>query len=392
MDTATPIALVDQLQTDLESVEAFRARHLALGVSTAKMDRAALEMLGDDLDIRVSTEGRLLDYVTETARAAGQKATRAFEHVAAWFDRTGAKELKLLREHVQQVQTRGSTPTTKTIPDRKLADELQVDGTLVTDHATHLRKLVEFGQTVTDHYAPNLLEFMGHIYGDVETSAYMRSYDEDDLAAMLDLVVHRLASTPDPALKALPLAEVKSVGGRQLFVKVPAAPASPFSKRLTGQEAKAVIAGWQARPVGLGSYALIKRTQGAARVGVVPVLELGEMLALIDELAVLADQVDRAAKIFKDVRRQERALSCVGFFNSIDEITEYTLDPATEGGGTVEVQTLDTVDRAKIELINAYLSDPVLSASQVVIRLSQQFLAVRRAYVQYIRTSLKFYR
>lgn len=394
MDTATPIQLVDQLQDHLDAANNFRTRHQAMALGGSAMDRAGLEMLGAEYELSVGNEAQLLDLVKGVAVSSVKRTNGVFEQLAAWFDRSGVKELQLLKRQVDQLVSANAQPTTRTIADRKLADDLQIDGVLVPEHGHLIQELIRGGHVVTDTYAPLTLDFLGHVFDVVERSKFIRSYSEDDLVALLDEVLAQLASKQDPILQAAGMVDsMIGVGSRRLFAHYPPPSTHPFGNRLQSADAKKVIEHWKARDTELVSAAQVKRPQGTARVGVVPVLTLEEIQGLIDALAGLIDQIDRAKKIFKDVRKQERALSCVSFFNSIEEITEYTLDPAKhQGESTVVVSNLDALDRQKLELIDTYLRDSALSASQVVIRMTQQFLAVRQVYVRYIHASLKYYR
>ena len=388
MDTQDPNGILDQLQDSVDAQTRFRKQHCHL------TDTAGLESIGADLGIQPALEGRLMDFVKSTAKATGSKFSGAFEKLAAWVDSTGSKELRLLTREIQSLSTKGSEPSSRNISDRSLADELQVDGQPVHDHVKHLGDLIKFGHRVTDDLSPDLLAFLGRIYDLVEGSAYVKSADEDDLSTLLNVVLMELAERADPVDWAAANATGKWLGSRQLYTAQEPAKTHPFSKRLDSADARAVIKRWTNRKASLNVRSTLVPAKGTARVGVVPVLELQEMLNLSEALTSLIDQIDRTRKIFSDARRQQNALAVAAFFDSIEQITEYTVvnevDPTKKD--TVTVSNLDEVDRAKIELINRYIGHPSVSPAHVLTSLTQLFVQVRKSYVRYIRTSLKYYR
>lgn len=388
MESHDPQHILEELQATTDAQTQFRKQHCRL------TETAGLEAIGADLGIQPALEGRLLDFVKSTAKATGNKFGSAFEKLAAWVDSTGAKELKLLSRDIHAHMAKGTEPSSRNIPDRHLADQLQVDGKLVTDHTRHLADLIKFGHRVTDDLSPELLAYLGRLFDLVEGSSYIKSADEDDLSILLNVVLGELAERADPVDWAAANASEKWLGNRQLYKLQEPAKTHPFSKRLDSADARKVIARWTSRKAALSLRSTLVPTTGTARVGVVPVLELQEMVNLTESLTQLIDQIDRASKIFRDARRQQQALTVTTFFDSIEEITEHTVVDKTnpEKTDTVTVSNLDEVDRAKIELINRYIGDPSLSPAHVLTSLTQMFVQVRKSYVHYIRASLKYYR
>ena len=395
MDVSDPNPLFQNHEEELAAMESFTRRYAKVACGNDRRLKVGMEMIARDLDLTVSTEAHLGKFIAGVAKGVVQKSSSMFEKLSAWFDSTGTKELVLLERQIKALIESNSQPTTRNMAMRDLADSLQIDGALVTDHFRQIQSLVVFGQDITDHYAPALLDYAQHVYDHVEGADYFDDPTSEHLDELMSNVMAEVARRGDPMEWARRNGRRSFVGSRTLFeLDDEPARVHPFSKRLRDPDSEKVIQFWMNRQAALSSQAAVRDTNGTARIGVVPVLTLQDMLTIIEALRVLIDQVDRADKIFRDLRRRESVAGLVTFFSSLDEWTERTIHDVdgAEIGKYFEDNGLDETDRARIKLLSRYLGEPGLDPSRVVTRLAQLYIAVRSTYVRYIKISLKQYR
>ncbi len=248
---------------------------------------------------------------------------------------------------------------------------------------------------MTDDYAMSLLDYAKRAAVVTANTRFYRTWDPEHLPDMLEKVMAELANRPDPAEWIEKHGDRVYVGGRRLFkVYREAYTAHSFSDRLRDEDSKKVIERVMARRAALASVAEARKPQGTARIGVVPVLELQDMLHIVETLRALIDQIDRSSMVFRDVKGQFHAAELAAIFSSLDDPRQYEVTDGASGptGEYITVHSMDAADRERVELIDSYLGNATLNPSKVVLRLVQLFVAIRETYVRYIKVSLKQYR
>ncbi len=385
-------AVKDHLENCAKYEQLMRtARTISANCFVPANDRAGLEMIAADLGVdSISAEG-LVEMVKSAATAMRASLNRVLETVAIWADKTGKKEAARLRRRVEELQ---GEPATKQISDRSLADNLSIDGRMVTDHTATADDVRQISYAFLDEYFPDVAHRDYEIWRLMDKGGLLGWRGRpDNIHSVLVDILSFLVTNKEPTVPLKDQGTDIVIGDRSVFKKSPLVGEPSFTKLNGDSDAQTLIKRYVADKRVVRGRREIKRGSSVARVGVVPVLSPTEMNETLDAMSKICDTLERTVAIRKQTRSETATLSemrvLVEAFNTSEIVNVLQAD----GSSTQrEIFALDEADRQRVDLIVRYVSRDLYDTARILLVLTDMQMGVWGAMRDHVRASLDSYR
>lgn len=357
----------------------------------APSDQPALEMFGHDLGVDVASVEGLKDMAVKAATQLRQSFGAFMEKLGIWFDSTGRKEILYLRKRVEEIQ---SEAVQKTIADRKLADQMSIDGRPVSDASKIFSDLQTIVNAFMDEYVPDLINRDLAVWDELVHSGAIDVHwgDPEKIGDALEKIIAKLVRGSIPELHLTGDGTDRVIGDRSVFYKSRGhRPTNP--SRLTDVDTRKLNELIEKEDRHLRGVGDLVRGVGVSRVGVLDVLTPAAMNEALDAMSSICDLIERTIAIRKQGGRDRKQA------NELRALIEYfddseIIEVVESNGQTrqVEVTTLDRVDRQRIELALTFLNMDVNNSVDIIRSVMALQEGVWKSLRSYVKASLKHYR